>query len=171
MTSHPSWRSSLSRAYKTLGEQRTAARVAFVGVGNALRADDAVGGEVARALLPHFEERDDVLVIDAGVAPENQTGPLRAFQPDLVVFIDAADMGEAAGTIRWLDWRETIGMSASTHTLPLHVLAKFLTADLGCEVALLGIQASSIGFETPLRDTLVSTVTEIVAGIVENFLP
>jgi len=170
MTSRPSWRSSLSQAYNALGGQGTSGRVAFVGVGNVLLADDAIGVDVARALQPHFAGCDEALVIDAGVAPENQTGPLRAFQPDLVVFIDAADLGEPAGSICWLDWRETVGMSASTHTLPLHVLAEFLTADLGCQVALIGIQVTSVGFETPIGDELVSSVSEIVAGIVKIIL-
>ena len=30
------------------------------------------------------------------------TGEIRAFKPGLIVFIDAADMGEAPGTVRWI---------------------------------------------------------------------
>ncbi|MBN2554797.1 MAG: hydrogenase 3 maturation endopeptidase HyCI [Anaerolineales bacterium] len=146
-----------------------ACRTAFVGVGSVLRADDAIGMDVARALLPIFAQREDVLVIEAGVAPENTTGTLRKFQPDLIVFIDAADMGEKPGAIRWLDWRDSIGLSASTHTLPLRVLAEFLTKDLGCEVGLIGIQASVIGFGQAYGRELVSVAEEIADGLKEVF--
>ncbi len=50
--------------------------------------------------------------------PENCTGAVLRFAPDLVVLVDAAEMGEAPATIRWLDWQETTGLSASPPTLP-----------------------------------------------------
>jgi len=168
MTSPASWRSDLIRARKDLCREGIC-RTALVGIGSVLRADDAIGMDVARALLPVFAQRDDVLVIEAGVAPENTTGTLRKFRPDLIVFIDAADMGEKPGAIRWLDWRDSIGLSASTHTLPLHVLAEFLTKDLGCEVGLIGIQASVIGFGRAYGRELVPKVEEIADGMKEIF--
>ena len=40
------------------------------------------------------------LCLSAGAAPENCTGLLRRFRPDLVLLVDAAEMGEAAGAVR-----------------------------------------------------------------------
>ncbi len=85
-----------------------------------------------------------MLLIDGSTAPENFTGPLRRFRPDLVIEIDAAHLEQPPGTIAWVDWRDADGMSASTHTLPPSVLARFLTADLGCLVSLLGIQPATL---------------------------
>jgi hydrogenase 3 maturation protease len=120
------------------------ARVAVVGVGNTMRGDDGAGVLVVRALAASLQNAPDVLLIDGSTAPENFTGPLRRFRPDLVIEIDAAHLDQPPGTVAWVDWRDADGMSASTHTLPPSVLARFLTADLGCRVSLLGIQPATL---------------------------
>ncbi len=137
-----------------------------MGVGHPLNGDDAAGIAIARALIEALPAHDRVRVLEAGSAPENQTGPLRAFGPDLVVFIDAAQMDAEPGAVRWLDWRDTSGLSASTHTLPPYVLAKFLVAELGCEVALLGIQPARNVVGAPLTDTMQRAVESVTAALV-----
>ena len=137
--SHNSWQASLQNL---LNRQTTESRIAIVGIGNTLRSDDAAGILVARALgtsrlLP---DPKPVLVIDAGHAPENCTAELRRFAPDIVLLVDAVEMGEQPGHIRWVEMDEIEGMSASTHSLPLSMLASFLNWELKCEVTLLGIQ-------------------------------
>src|ERR1051325_8726537 len=84
-----------------------------------------------------------VLIIEAGHAPENTTGEIRKFAPDLVLMVDAADMGETPGTIQWIPEESIDGMSASTHSLPLSMLARYLTLELNCTVVVLGIQPDS----------------------------
>jgi len=125
-------------------------RVAVLGVGNELSGDDGAGVRVVRELAARLPATPGVLLIDGGVAPENYTGPLRRFQPNYVLEIDAAHLGEAPGTTRCVDWREADGLSASTHTLPPSVLASFLVAELGCEVSLIGIQPAKTGSDTPM---------------------
>jgi hydrogenase 3 maturation protease len=120
------------------------ARVAVLGVGNDMKGDDGAGVWVARALAARIRDAPDVLVIDGGTAPESFTGPIRRFRPDLVVEIDAAHLDQDAGGVAWVDWRDADGMSASTHTLPPSVLARFLSDDLGCRVALIGIQPATL---------------------------
>lgn len=108
------------------------------------------------------DERDSVLVIAAGAAPENHTGVLRRFAPDLVLLVDAAQLDEAPGRVRWLAWQETSGLSASTHTLPPHLLAQYLTGELGCEVALIGIQPGDTTIGAPLSPEVQRAAAEIV---------
>ena len=79
-------------------------------------------------------------------------------------------MNEAPGTIRWLDWQETSGLSASTHTLPPHVLAEYLVNELGCEVALMGIQPQGNEFDAPLSPPVQQAVEEIVQTLETIFL-
>ncbi len=148
---------------------RTAAknRIAVVGIGSELRGDDAAGIGVARALAIRLGDLPHVRVIDAGVAPENQTGPLRRFDPALVILVDAALMGEPPGAVRWLDWRETDGLSASTHTLPPYLLGKFLAEDLGCGVALIGIQPAGNDLGAPLSAPVEAAVAEVVEALAE----
>lgn len=142
--------------------------MAIVGIGNELNGDDAAGVLAARALHATLkasssaEELDSgVLIIEAGPAPENFTGPLRRFQPDLVILVDAADFGAAPGTITWIDWQDVDGLSASTHTLPPTVFSEFLIHELGCEIGLIGIQASQTEFDQPPSPLILAAVLEL----------
>lgn len=145
-------------------------RLAVVGIGNDLRSDDGAGALIARQLHDRRRSVDgsrrlvhDVLVIDAGQAPENITADLRLFKPDLILFIDAAEMGEAPGAIRWIAIDEIDGMSASTHRMPLSMLAAYLNLELGCDIVLLGVQPASLdmgeGLSLPVR-AAVDLITE-----------
>ncbi len=141
------------------------ARVAVLGIGNELNGDDAAGVRVVRELAARLTATPGVLLIDGGVAPENYTGPLRRFQPDLVLEIDAAHLGEAPGTTRWVDWRDADGLSASTHTLPPSVLAEFLVAEIGCEVSLLGIQPATLEMNTPVSPAVERAVHQLADAL------
>lgn len=141
------------------------ARVALLGVGNDTHGDDGAGVSVVRALAPRLASAPSVLLIDAGVAPENFTGPLRRFRPDLIIEVDAADQGAQPGTVAWIDWRDADGVSASTHTLPPSVLASFLVAELGCEIRLIGIQPATLDDGEPLSPAVAAAVTDLVSTL------
>lgn len=108
---------------------------------------------------------DSILVIDAGHAPENRTAELRCFLPEVVILIDAAEMGAEPGTIRWIGMEEMDGMSASTHTLPLSMLARYLTLELGCDVRLLGVQPQSNQVGGTMSRKVLQAVDEITEDL------
>lgn len=138
-------------------------RVAVMGIGNELRGDDAAGVLVVRSLA--LAAPDHMLVIDAGLAPENQTAALRRFQPDLVLIVDAAEIGEEPGGVRWLSWQETDGLTASTHTTPPSLVGRFLAESLSCEVVLIGIQPHDTSFAAPLSDHVAAAINAVTASI------
>lgn len=156
--SRPSWQTSLQAALKR--------RTAIFGVGHDLRGDDAVGLVVIRALQDHRMETDRFMLLDAGPSPENFTGRLRDFKPETVLFIDAAEMDAEPGDIRWLSWQDVTGLSASTHTLPLSVLTKYLMAEYNCEVAMLGIQPAGTLIDTPLSPAVKAAAESIVLSLI-----
>jgi hydrogenase 3 maturation protease len=139
-------------------------RIAVLGVGNEMRSDDAAGILIARALSRRecATHDDHLLIVEAGHAPENRTGELRRFAPDLVIIIDAADMGGKPGTIQWIPEESIDGMSASTHSLPLSMLARYLVLDLHCTVKLLGIQPVSNDVGGKVGPQVLRAVDEIV---------
>jgi len=140
------------------------ARVALVGVGNELNGDDAAGNQVARKLLATHGLPAHFLPFDAGSLPENASGPLRRFAPDLVILVDAADFDGQPGEIRWLEAAQIGGLSASSHTLPLSVLGQYLEAELGCQVAYLGIQPEQLTFAAALTPSVALAVDEVARG-------
>ncbi len=145
-----------------------------MGIGNELKGDDAAGVRVARALLRRQRAGSrgaprpvpiSLLVVEAGPAPENVTGPIRRFAPDLIILVDAAEMGEPAGTVRWLSWRDTTGMSASTHALPPYMVAQFLAVELGCEVVLIGIQIGDTSLGTTISPPIRRAIRSVTQGL------
>jgi len=122
---------------------------------------------LARELQHRAAGVDRLLVIDAGPAPENVSGLLRRFKPDLVLLVDAAQMGDPPGSVRWLPWQETIGLSASTHTLPIHMFGTYLTQELGCEMALLGIQPAQNTLDAPLSSEVAAAVDAATHTLVD----
>lgn len=160
-----SWKNSL-RQLPSPSQDKS--RIAIVGIGNPLRSDDAVGCLIARQLMqsPFLRDRETILVLDAGHAPENRTADLRRFAPDTVLLIDAAQMGELPGAIRWIEVDELDGMSASTHTLPLGMLAKYLTLELQCRIALLGIQPRSNDVGEGVSEEVLQAVNEITEYLI-----
>jgi hydrogenase 3 maturation protease len=147
----------------------------LLGIGHELRGDDAAGLRLARALQPLVAGNARVLVIEAGSAPESICGRLRRYRPDLVLLVDAAEMRAEAGTVRWLSWRDATGLSASTHTLPIHILASYLIIELGCSVALLGIQPCDIcigsSLTPPVRKAAVTTARALAEVLQQDTCP
>ena len=139
-----------------------------MGIGNELRGDDAAGIAVIRKLNQErtITEQGSVFLVEGGNAPENHTGPLRRFSPHVVLLIDMAQMNQEPGSICWLPWQETSGLSASSHTMPPYVLASFLTADMQCDVALIGIQPFDTSLTTAMSTAVQTAVESVVSGIV-----
>jgi hydrogenase 3 maturation protease len=114
---------------------------------------------------------EPVLVFNAGTAPENFTGVLRRFDPDLVLIIDAVEMNAPSGTIRLLDLRDIENCSMTTHTLSHHLFAYYLETELKCNVRLLGIQLgqNSIGGEfSPQVNQSIRGIVRVLQSLCQN---
>ena len=169
----PSWNDSL---YQKLNQFKRddptgLPRICLIGVGNDLRGDDSAGLIVARQLSAdaRFNSTPNLLILEGGPAPENQTGKLRAFRPELVLFIDAAHLDEPPGTIQLIRLESIDGMSASSHSLPLSILARYIISEFDCEVEVLGIQPTQNEVDSELSSPVHAAVDEIV-GVLATFL-
>ncbi len=136
-----------------------------MGVGSSLRSDDAAGIHVAERLRSLGLPGVDVLIGET--APENVTGEIRRLCPSDVLFVDAADLGERPGAVRLFASDEVIGVSSSTHTLPMHVIADYLRQELGCRIHFLGLQPKSLAFGDAISGEVATAIEETVAALVE----
>jgi hydrogenase 3 maturation protease len=119
-------------------------QVCILGVGNRLRGDDAAGP----LLVDRLGGPDGRNLIDSGTTPENDLGVLLRRRPDVVVFVDAADMGVPPGTCAVAPVHDLAARASSTHTPSLRLLASILE-ESGIECWLLGIQPAR---STPGRE-------------------
>lgn len=159
-------------------------RVAVLGMGNELKGDDIAGVLASRLLkirlrqseiltserlgLDYVDNGPAILVIEAGLAPENFSGTLRRFKPDWVLVIDAAQMGLPAGSTQSLEWQDVTGFSGSTHILPPSVMAEFLINELGCNLMFIGIQPASTEFDAPISRSVALAVRQVTKEIIAN---
>ena len=165
--SSQTWQACLKASLNPPNRAEHPFRLAVLGIGHELCGDDAVGVRLAAMLRPLTTGNTQLLTIEAGPAPENFTGTLRRFRPDLVLMVDAAQMDAKPGTISWLDLHSTGGISASSHTLPLHILISYLVAELGCQVALIGIQPEQTFADSPLTPRVQAAARAIVQALLE----
>jgi hydrogenase 3 maturation protease len=168
-----SWNDSLYQKLNRLkrSDPTGLPRICLIGVGNDLRGDDSAGLIVARQLLAQagFNSTPNLLILEGGPAPENQTGKLRAFRPELVLLIDAAHVDEVPGTVQPIPLESIDGMSASSHSLPLSMLARYIISEFDCEVEVLGIQPAQNEVDSELSFPVHAAVDEIV-GVLVTFV-
>jgi hydrogenase 3 maturation protease len=146
-----SWLEKLRETLNRLRLHDHSPKIGIIGIGHELRGDDAIGPYIVRRLASCIQEKESLLIVNAGPAPENCTNLLRRFAPDLVILIDAAEMGETSGLVNLIPWQDTVGISASTHSLPLHLFAQYLTQELNCEILFLGIQPEDSSLDAALN--------------------
>ncbi len=168
-----SWSRQLSQELKSLvkndgdaGAQKLP-RVAFMGIGNEFKADDSFGPLVVERLSASLPRSENILILNAGTAPENFSGTLRRFNPDLVVMIDAVDMQKEVGNVAWVDYDSLEGMSAFTHAPAPAMLAGFLRDELRCRIALIGAQPGSLEFDQPASETVAASAYRVAVEIME----
>ncbi|KPL84696.1 hypothetical protein SE15_06585 [Thermanaerothrix daxensis] len=166
-TFNSSWseplRDALEKQRRALNLPADALRLAFVGVGNELNGDDGAGLWIVRGLKWVLPQHERLLLVEAGIAPENFTGVLRRFEPNWVLWVDAADMNQAPGAVSWVMWEGAEEIpQISTHTLSPGLLGHYLGAELGCQMGIIGIQPVSLRF----GEGLTPAVRRSVRGLV-----
>ena len=123
-------------------QQRTQnKKVLILGIGNRLRGDDAVGSILAERL----SKKLDIPIIDAGDVPENYLGPIEASGADLVLVLDAADLGVRPGDLSLIEMNRLKDMGVSTHATNLALLFKVIPQARRPDAVLVAIQPEQTG--------------------------
>ncbi len=121
-------------------------KVVFLGVGNILRGDDAIG--------PELVERLSVIgmpAVDAGTVPENCVGVVKRMNPDTVVIVDAVHLGREPGSVEILGKEDIAsGNGFTTHSLSPALVMERIERETDAPVFLLAVQPSNLEFAAPL---------------------
>ena len=140
--------------FAELGLRLTGKRILLLGVGNRLRGDDAVGS----LLVEYLQGKVDIPLIDAGDVPENYLGPIEDSGAEVVLVVDATDMGANAGDIAIFDIEQVQEKFVSTHTANLGLMFKVIPPEKRPQVIVLGIQPGNMelgqGLSEPVQATL-----------------
>ncbi len=114
------------------------ARYILMGIGNEVNGDDAVGVMIAKKFSkPGWKS------INCETVPENFLGVVRREKPELLVLVDATDMGLAPGEIRIIPKRRLNSEADGTHSMSLRFLVNELEKHAG-KTLFIGIQPKSM---------------------------
>lgn len=147
---------------------RSVRRLAVLGAGSVLCGDDAAGMLLAERLQAH--PRHDLLALAGSTAPENFTGQIKDFAPELLLIVDAAFIGREVGEIALIEADQVKGVSFSTHMLPFTVLIDYLRRETGIETLIVGIQPGPTEFATE-PGPLIVAAAEQLADFLLGFYP
>ncbi|RLI26936.1 MAG: hydrogenase maturation peptidase HycI [Candidatus Hecatellales archaeon] len=147
---------------------RNVGRLVVLGVGNRMQGDDGAGVLVARR-LSKLRLPEGVMVVEAGVSPENFTEKIVKFRPTHLLIVDAALFKAKPGSIRLFTIDRLGGVIFSTHRLPLTLLVDYLKHFIpNVEVRLLAIKPERVEWgEKPSAATLhaIDEAAKILAEI------
>lgn len=142
---------------------KNASKVAILGAGSVLKADDAAGMLLIEKLGKLLgEDYPQVLLVGGSTAPENFTGLIKSFAPQHLFLVDAALIEEEPGAIGVIDPEQIKAVSFSTHMLPFPIVVDYLQQHTGCQVSIIGIQPKSTRMEDNLCDEVEASVDELV---------
>ncbi len=148
----------------------------ILGIGNRLGGDDAAGTHVVDILNQRLHKTKtlspaNIIAIDAGTVPENYSSVIRQHRPDLLLLIDAADMGLLPGTLRIIPPEKISALSFSTHSMPLSLFISYVK-EFCRKVVLVGIQPErteiSCGISKVVRQSVKRLAEVILEGRIDE---
>ncbi len=148
------------------------ARIAVLGVGNYLRADDFLGV----ALIQHLKERiqqESVLLLEAEIAPSDFFPTILEWNPTHLIIIDATDFKKPPGTLNLIERTQIANFVLSSHKQALTLLIDLLSHYLpDLKIIIIGIQPESIAFEIGLSRSVeeaIQKLTDLLVSVLSSF--
>ena len=131
------------------------------GIGNVLHGDDAAGPTVAERIAAL--SIPGVLSINCETTPENYIGLAQRKTPEMLLIVDALDMGLPAGSIRRVDPKDCAGIAFSSHGIPVPLLLDLLPKNIS--VRILGIQPADASPFSEVSPSVAEAIDRVCALI------
>ena len=156
-----------SESILTVLEQRLHHKMVIVGVGNQECSDDGAGIMLVEKLV----RKNNLCPLVAGDYPEFHISEVIKEKPDVVMFVDAVNMGSPPGSVALIETDQLPSSWGNTHQPPLSIIMRFLSDQTKADTFLLGIQPEDVSqgimLSTPVS-TSVQFVSDYLNKIAEN---
>ena len=127
-------------------------RVVLCGMGNTERGDDGFGIHLAQRLKGKIKSTP---IFDCGTAPENYLGPIVKAEPQVLLMVDAANLGAEPGHTHIIEEDDIASLGLSTHDASLKLFITYLKDSLdGLDIFLLGVQPKDITYGSGMSGEL-----------------
>jgi hydrogenase 3 maturation protease len=143
-----------------------------LGIGNRLGGDDAAGTCVVDILNQRQNKNEallptEIMAIEVGTAPESYTSVIRRHRPDLLILVDAAEMGLPPGVLRAITPEKISILSFSTHNIPLSTFISYVEEFCG-EILIVGVQPEQTGMGNGLSKAVRKSVKKLAVTILDG---
>jgi len=133
--------------------------ILFVGVGNRLKSDDAIGINICEKIRQ--TARKQVLIVESGI--EKFVGKINTISPDILVMVDCTDFNKEPGHFNLFPISETQDNTLHTHTISLLRISEFFTM----KTYILGIQPEFVGFGEEISPKVIKSSNQILTFLNE----
>jgi hydrogenase maturation protease len=145
--------------------------VCAIGLGNLLLQDDAVGLHAIETIKERYRFRAPIDLFDGGTAGLDLLPLIEQYEK--VLFVDAVDAGQPAGTIVIVEGEEIpsfLTSQVSVHHVGLSDLL-FAARMAGClpaEICLIGVQPESVDIGLEMTDVLKESLDLLLTTVVKR---
>ena len=131
--------------------------ILFVGIGNGLKSDDAVGIFICRNIIE--TDRKKVLIVESGI--EKFVGKINSIAPDILLLVDCTDFNEQPGFVKMVPVEEILDHTMHTHTISVSRISEFFEMP----TFVLGIQPKFVGFGEAISTHVLKAADKIISYI------
>ncbi|MDH4291019.1 MAG: hydrogenase maturation peptidase HycI [Dehalococcoidia bacterium] len=147
-------------------------RTIVLGIGNRLGGDDAAGTSLVDMLNQRQHKAKtlrsrQITTIDTGTAPESYTSVIRRHRPELLILVDAADMGLPPGALRTIPPEKISMLFFSTHSMPFSMFISYVKEFCG-KVLLIGVQPERMQTGRRISEAVRTSVKKLAEAILEG---
>ncbi len=137
------------------------ARIAVMGIGNYLRADDFLGVTIIQKLKEKIKS-DSVLLLEAEIAPTDFFHTIQEWNPTHLIIIDASELKAEPGTLKLIKREQMATFTLSSHKKALTLLMDLLSVYVpNLEIIIVGIQPETIDYKIGLSQPIQKTVDKL----------
>lgn len=128
--------------------------VLFVGIGNALKSDDAIGIYICRNIEQTINRK--TLIVESGI--EKFVGKINSIEHEVLILVDCTDFNEKPGFIDILPIENIQDFTANTHTISVKRISEFFQQ----ETYLLGIQPQNVKFGEIFSKSVLQATDDLI---------
>ena len=133
--------------------------ILFVGIGNALKSDDAIGIYIVNNIKR--TSRRNTLIVESGI--EKFVGKINSLDPKILILVDCTDFNEEPGFIDFLPIKKIQDFTFNTHTISVKRISEFFKM----KTYLLGIQPENVKFGETISEIVLSSAEILIKKINE----
>ncbi len=129
----------------------------FVGIGNALKSDDAVGIYICK----NIEQTDKIktLIVESGI--EKFIGKINSLAPEVLILVDCTDFHKEPGFVDILPIDQIQDFTVNTHTISVKRISEFFKM----KAYLLGVQPENVKFGEEFSESVLNSANELIKKI------